>query len=73
MTSEQAWLGNEADQDANTSDPTKLLMRLERMSRHATTSFENGELTDGIRHLKNALRVALLARALTTTNEGLRQ
>ena len=73
MTTEQAWLGNEAETDQNTMDPNKLLLRLERMAQRATTSFENGELDTGIRCLKNALKVALFARALTTTNEGLRQ
>ncbi len=67
---EQEWLGNETDAgDSPTRDYR--LRRIERTSRQATTAFENGEFTTGVTHLENALRLALMQRALDTTTEGL--
>lgn len=60
---EQEWLGNETDA-AESPTRTYRLRRIERTARQATTAFENGEFTTGVTHLENALRLALMQRAL---------
>ncbi len=67
-STEQEWLGN-----ARAIASDHRLGLIEHTARLATAAFENGEFDEGVTHLDNALRLALIQRALDTTTEGLKQ